>query len=34
VFDEVVPHLTIGHSHPVAELQAAADEVRGQAACG
>ena len=27
VFDEVVPHLTIGHDHPVADLKAAADDV-------
>lgn len=26
-FEDVVPHLTIGHRHPVAELQAAADDV-------
>jgi 2'-5' RNA ligase len=26
-FDEVVPHLTIGHDQPVADLQAAAGEV-------
>ncbi|MBL7257852.1 2'-5' RNA ligase family protein [Paractinoplanes lichenicola] len=26
-FDEVVPHLTIGHDHPVANLRAAADAV-------
>ena len=28
-FDEVVPHLTLGHDHPVAELAAAADVVGG-----
>ncbi len=27
VFDEVVPHLTIGHDHPVTELKAAAEDV-------
>ncbi|MBM2616181.1 2'-5' RNA ligase family protein [Actinoplanes sp. LDG1-06] len=26
-FDDVVPHLTIGHDHPPAELKAAADDV-------
>ncbi|GAB2571894.1 hypothetical protein Aab01nite_03930 [Paractinoplanes abujensis] len=29
-FDEVVPHLTIGHDHPRAQLQAAADAVGPQ----
>ncbi|WP_229074859.1 2'-5' RNA ligase family protein [Actinoplanes sp. DH11] len=27
-FTEVVPHLTVGHDHPVADLRAAGDEVR------
>lgn len=27
-FDDVVPHLTIGHGHPVGELRAAEDAVR------
>ncbi|MET0424021.1 MAG: 2'-5' RNA ligase family protein [Actinoplanes sp.] len=26
-FDEVIPHLTLGHDHPLAELTAAADAV-------
>ncbi|MEU4689353.1 2'-5' RNA ligase family protein [Actinoplanes sp. NPDC023714] len=28
VFDEVVPHLTVGHDHPKPELDAAAEQVR------
>ncbi|BBH69589.1 hypothetical protein ACTI_62740 [Actinoplanes sp. OR16] len=28
VFDEVVPHLTVGHDHPKADLDAAAEQVR------
>lgn len=28
VFDEVIPHLTIGHDHPIEELRAAEHEVR------
>jgi 2'-5' RNA ligase len=29
-FDEVIPHLTLGHDHPAADLTAAADEVASQ----
>lgn len=28
LFDEVVPHLTIGHDHPIEDLRAAEDEAR------
>ncbi|WP_250003629.1 2'-5' RNA ligase family protein [Actinoplanes sp. M2I2] len=30
LYDEVVPHLTIGHDHPPAELKAAAEAVAGK----